>query len=172
MRRAAAREYRVPRFVQSKQIRAAVRGLVDRVWHLRYTDQAFMLLRRHHGGPRVRTTSALRVVVLSLATQLGCGHDRVIVKSDRTLTSAASEDATTRCGNGQLDLGESCDDNNTVSGDGCDSTCQLEDECGDQIVGPREECEPPGTSNCDAHCRRIINTCGNGILEQFEECED
>jgi cysteine-rich repeat protein len=30
------------------------------------------------------------------------------------------------CGNGTVDAGESCDDGNTVSGDGCSSTCQIE----------------------------------------------
>ena len=30
------------------------------------------------------------------------------------------------CGNGVVDVGETCDDGNTVSGDGCSSTCQLE----------------------------------------------
>jgi cysteine-rich repeat protein len=28
------------------------------------------------------------------------------------------------CGNGILEAGEQCDDFNTVSGDGCDSTCR------------------------------------------------
>jgi cysteine-rich repeat protein len=30
------------------------------------------------------------------------------------------------CGNGTLNSGEGCDDGNTVSGDGCSSTCQIE----------------------------------------------
>ena len=30
------------------------------------------------------------------------------------------------CGNGVIDPGETCDDGNTVSGDGCSSTCQIE----------------------------------------------
>ncbi len=32
------------------------------------------------------------------------------------------------CGNGVIETGEECDDGNTVSGDGCSSTCQLEEE--------------------------------------------
>ncbi len=31
------------------------------------------------------------------------------------------------CGDGQLDLGEACDDGNMSDGDGCSSTCQVED---------------------------------------------
>lgn len=31
------------------------------------------------------------------------------------------------CGNGNIEMGEMCDDVNTTSGDGCSSTCQLED---------------------------------------------
>ena len=30
------------------------------------------------------------------------------------------------CGDGKAGLGESCDDTNTVNGDGCSSTCQIE----------------------------------------------
>lgn len=30
------------------------------------------------------------------------------------------------CGDGVLGLSEGCDDNNTASGDGCDSSCQVE----------------------------------------------
>lgn len=39
------------------------------------------------------------------------------------------------CGNGIVDVGENCDDSNTVSGDGCSSTCQLEINM----------CDPDGT---------------------------
>jgi cysteine-rich repeat protein len=31
------------------------------------------------------------------------------------------------CGNGALDSGEQCDDRNAIDGDGCSSSCQLED---------------------------------------------
>jgi cysteine-rich repeat protein len=30
------------------------------------------------------------------------------------------------CGNGKIEIGEQCDDNNTKDGDGCDSRCQIE----------------------------------------------
>ncbi len=30
------------------------------------------------------------------------------------------------CGDGEPDVGEECDDGNTVSGDGCSATCQFE----------------------------------------------
>ena len=31
------------------------------------------------------------------------------------------------CGNGDLELGEECDDGNTTSGDGCNTWCHVED---------------------------------------------
>src|SRR3954462_9686549 len=117
-----------------------------------------MLLRQLQGGPRVRVLNVIAAVAWTAAVLFACGSDRVIVQADRTLTSAASQDATTHCGNGKLDLGESCDDGNTAAGDGCDAMCQFEDTCGDEIVGPREECEPPGTPTCDTKCRRIISS--------------
>src|SRR5262245_27404906 len=33
-----------------------------------------------------------------------------------------------RCGNCIVDPDEACDDGNTVGGDGCDATCQLDDD--------------------------------------------
>lgn len=41
---------------------------------------------------------------------------------------ANTQGAVSLCGNGTLDTGETCDDGNTVSGDGCSSTCQTEEE--------------------------------------------
>ncbi|MEK6677313.1 MAG: PQQ-dependent sugar dehydrogenase [Planctomycetota bacterium] len=40
------------------------------------------------------------------------------------------------CGNGVLESGETCDDSNTVSGDGCSATCQLENGADDCIDAP------------------------------------
>ena len=61
------------------------------------------------------------------------------------------------CGNGAMDVGETCDDGNTIGNDGCSADCQIESgfACGD-----------PGTSCLANH------TCGNGIVEPTEGCDD
>ena len=41
--------------------------------------------------------------------------------------SGATHACTPTCGNGNIEPGEQCDDGNTVSGDGCSSSCQIED---------------------------------------------
>lgn len=50
------------------------------------------------------------------------------------------------CGNGVVESGEQCDDNGTVSGDGCSSTCTWE-------------------TNCDSRNRRDYLVCGGTRLE-------
>src|SRR6187549_3265290 len=60
------------------------------------------------------------------------------------------------CGNGQLEIGELCDDGDEDDGDGCSSDCLDVDE--DYLC--LEEGEP---------CERVV-TCGNGILEGSEVC--
>jgi len=39
------------------------------------------------------------------------------------------------CGNGIVETGEQCDDGNTVSGDGCSSTCQMDTSATPRITG-------------------------------------
>jgi len=41
-------------------------------------------------------------------------------------TSLTDDDCDVECGNSVVELGETCDDGNTVDGDGCSSTCQEE----------------------------------------------
>ena len=62
-----------------------------------------------------------------------------------------------KCGDGHLDLGEQCDDGNTLSGDGCSSRCQLEnpDPCASQ------------PSLCG-----IVARCGDGRVTSTESCDD
>ena len=36
------------------------------------------------------------------------------------------------CGNGIMETGEACDDGNTINGDGCSSTCVVENTCNPQ----------------------------------------
>ncbi|MFH1667761.1 MAG: DUF4215 domain-containing protein [Candidatus Komeilibacteria bacterium] len=96
------------------------------------------------------------------------------------------------CGNTLIEIGESCDDGNNVSGDGCSSNCQNEIlyYCGDGIIqtpnsmGINEECEniPPNQfagDGCSAQCQNESEAyCGDGIIQQpndngfVEQCDD
>ena len=60
------------------------------------------------------------------------------------------------CGDGLLQGAEECDDGNTMNGDGCNATCDLE-------IG--WQCPTPG-SPC------VAASCGNGVREGAEECDD
>jgi cysteine-rich repeat protein len=59
------------------------------------------------------------------------------------------------CGNGVLEAGETCDDSNTTSGDGCNSSCTVEALW--QCTGAPSVC---------------TTLCGNGTLDPGEECDD
>jgi cysteine-rich repeat protein len=63
------------------------------------------------------------------------------------------------CGNGVVDPGEQCDDNNRIRGDGCSPICQIEcfSSCG--------RCGPPGTCI-------VTHRCGDGALGDGEICDD
>ncbi len=102
------------------------------------------------------------------------------------------------CGNGELEPGESCDDGNSMDGDGCSSSCAVEEGfdcagepsacaaiCGDSLIRGSEECDDGGTANgdgcsdscaleagwvCDgAEPTTCFNTCGDGTLDALEE---
>lgn len=94
------------------------------------------------------------------------------------------------CGNGILELGETCDDGNTIAGDGCSATCIDETAavCGNGSVETGETCDDGNTTNgdgCSAICQtetiivvssggggRIISICGNSVIEGVEQCDD
>jgi len=61
------------------------------------------------------------------------------------------------CGNGIIDPGETCDDGNSIPGDGCSGVCQIE---------PNYVCPSPGQP-----CTSTI-ICGNGVVEGNEQCDD
>lgn len=80
-----------------------------------------------------------------------------------------------RCGDGDVDAGEQCDDGNTRSGDGCNARCQSEVAvCGNGAREGGEECDDGNTINTDAcltSCR--IARCGDGQLYSgVEQCDD
>ena len=65
-----------------------------------------------------------------------------------------------KCPNGYVDPGEDCDDDNTMNGDGCSSTCRMEvkePRCGDGHLDLGEGCDDGNTSGgdgCSAECTR------------------
>jgi cysteine-rich repeat protein len=90
-----------------------------------------------------------------------------------------------RCGNGVVGAGEVCDDGNLVNGDGCSSTCQLDDNlstpgddranfvlCANPFGGPVVTCgpglgccnDPPGT-----HCELSNQQCQSPF--DFQGCD-
>lgn len=63
------------------------------------------------------------------------------------------------CGNGVREPTEACDDGNLVSGDGCSSDCQSNEECGDGDANPflGEECDDQNHldhDGCSSSCLR------------------
>ena len=84
------------------------------------------------------------------------------------------------CGNGLLETGETCDDGNLRSFDGCSARCAAEPiaqtRCGDGIRAGTEECDDGNTRDrdgCSAQCFREGGFCGDDIVQTFlgEECE-
>jgi len=83
------------------------------------------------------------------------------------------------CGNGILEEGEVCDDGNTNDGDGCSRDCLSNERCGNSVVDSNasspEQCDD-GPNNgqlghpCSATCHTV--RCGNGYVEQGEDCDD
>lgn len=82
-------------------------------------------------------------------TAIGVDAGPGFLLADGGLTTAG-------CGDGVLVPPEACDDHNQTNGDGCASNCTLE---------PGYYCPTPG-SPC------LPSTCGNGIVEGLEQCDD
>jgi cysteine-rich repeat protein len=80
-----------------------------------------------------------------------------------------------RCGNGMLDLGEICDDGNTLPNDGCSDDCLSDETCGNGVldVNKGETCDDAnsvGGDGCGANCQ-INEDCGNGTVNPGEQCD-
>lgn len=81
------------------------------------------------------------------------------------------------CGNKLREAGEGCDDGNVVSGDGCDSWCQVEytPVCGNLMLEPGEQCDDGNLTpldGCSPDCLKEQKECGNNIIEFGETCDD
>ena len=104
------------------------------------------------------------------------------------------------CGDGTILEAEACDDGNRTSGDGCDSSCQIEtgfdclgepstcsEICGDGLIVGGEACDDTNTNpgdGCDAACQVESGyacsglpsicgeVCGDGLIIGGEACDD
>jgi cysteine-rich repeat protein len=86
-----------------------------------------------------------------------------------------------RCGNGEVDRGEACDDGNTTDADGCTGACELA-VCGDGLLRSDltvgqvgfEACDDGNTvaeDGCTTECS--LPECGDGFLwAGHEACDD
>lgn len=111
--------------------------------------------------------ATLLVVLLVTA----CGDDSATGNNNQV-------DSQTICGNGELELGEQCDDGESNSdslADACRTDCRLA-YCGDRVVDADESCDD-GPSNsdfiagaCRADCQPFH--CGDGVPDPGEECDD
>ncbi|MBN2193407.1 MAG: DUF4215 domain-containing protein [Polyangiaceae bacterium] len=106
------------------------------------------------------------------------------------------------CGDGELDVGEMCDDGNPVSGDGCSSRCLVErgwaclfpgipcNQCGDCVLEEGEGCDDGNSEDgdgCSESCQVesgfwcgpnpesaciSLGACGDGIVNAYGELCD
>lgn len=145
----------------------------------------------------IRGINRAKIVRPSTRRQTGATLRRASTNSPRLPIKAS-------CGDKLLitDLGEQCDDGNTVSGDGCSAKCMIEpgftcagrpsicaSRCGDRIVTPVEKCDDgdlDGGDGCSALCKIEFGFvcsgtpsvceptpyCGDGVKALAEECDD
>ncbi|MEZ4287734.1 MAG: BspA family leucine-rich repeat surface protein [Polyangiales bacterium] len=73
------------------------------------------------------------------------------------------------CGNSVLEVAEACDDGNVVDGDGCSSSCLLEngENCTDSTQCVSGQCDVGVTDVCTSS-----SACGDGIIDDGEGCDD
>jgi cysteine-rich repeat protein len=78
-----------------------------------------------------------------------------------------------RCGDRVLDPQETCDDGNTLSGDGCRGDCRKVEHCPDGTVDAQEECDDGNTVTGDG-CRPdcTVEVCGDLQRDPGEACDD
>ena len=136
----------------------------------------------------ISSPGAKSAKALGKITQLCSGVDGTSVGSCASLPDCVSASATAdaqqlarlafggaaQCGNGIQELGETCDDGNTVDGDACPATCNTS-ECGNGVREGDEVCDDGFASGNEDACLNSCEaaSCGDGFVQaDVEECDD
>jgi cysteine-rich repeat protein len=128
--------------------------------------------------PNPTPLSAVLFESEAFGTAIAALPDRIVVADPEDLTGTEQHGGlylyadVTACGDGALGPLETCDDGNTVDGDGCDSNC-TPTACGNGIVTAGEGCDDANLADgdgCDSNC--TATACGNGVTTAGEECDD
>lgn len=94
--------------------------------------------------------------------------------ADGQLLARLAFGGTAQCGNGIQELGETCDDGNTIDGDACPATCNAA-ECGNGVREGAEACDDGFASGNEDACLNTCEAagCGDGFVRAgVEECDD
>jgi cysteine-rich repeat protein len=115
-----------------------------------------------------------RLIGLRARFETPCDVIVGVLRARRGVKKAFTATRIPECGNGYLDVGETCDDQNTVGGDCCASDCQAEPGCFIQCTRTAE-CNPV------AHCVHQSGQCGglgacwplaNAFAPSYDPCAD
>jgi cysteine-rich repeat protein len=137
------------------------------------------------GGPKA-DGYAINITIPSGGMQnMNLDDVPILIQEEDNLTETVEpiqngdfNDLFAECGNCEIEADEQCDDGDSEdNGNGCDSSCMANNECGNLTVEDAiEECDDGNTTDdgngCDETCM-ANNVCGNGTVEDaVEECDD
>ncbi|MDC0717908.1 DUF4215 domain-containing protein [Nannocystis bainbridge] len=120
-------------------------------------------------GPEVTTTEPP-------STSTTTGSSTTADETESTSEASGSQNTTggPKCGDGQLDPGELCDDGNVLNNDACTNSCKFA-TCGDGFVlAGTEECDDGNGIDGD-DCTNMCTgaECGDGVVHVgLEACDD
>ncbi|MCY0990752.1 DUF4215 domain-containing protein [Nannocystis sp. ILAH1] len=128
-------------------------------------------------GPTSTTTTEATTTEATATTTTTGTSTTAEDPSTTDATDATGSQNTTegpKCGDGQLDPGELCDDGNVLNNDACTNSCKFA-ACGDGFVlAGTEECDdgnPIDGDDCTNMCTGA--TCGDGVVHVgLEACDD